>query len=154
MYWARIDNRLIHGQIIETWLPFTGVDTLVIANDDVAADALRREIMAMAMPTDIRLYFVHVEKAGEFLRNKFGSAAPNAMVLFANCTDARRAYDAGLELTVLNIGNLHFSPGKRQIAPNIALSLDDEACLLYFEEHRITLDFRCIPSDNVQVKLK
>ncbi|MFW5486972.1 MAG: PTS sugar transporter subunit IIB [Desulfovibrio sp.] len=153
MFWARIDNRLIHGQIIETWLPFTGVDTLVIANDDVANDVWRREIMAMAMPTDIRLYFVEVEDVGSFLHGKFSGAVPNAMVLFANCSDARRAYDSGLRMTTLNIGNLHFSPGKRQIAPNIALSLDDEACLLYFEEHHITLDFRCIPSDTAQVRL-
>ena len=131
------------------------METLVIVNDEVANDALRREIMSMAMPTDIRLYFVQVEDAGQFLRNKFnGDAMPNAMVLFANCTDARRAYDAGLDLHTLNIGNLHFSPGKRQIAPSIALSLEDEDCLLYFEEHRIDLDFRCIPSDTSQVRLK
>lgn len=50
MTFVRIDNRLVHGQIIETWLPFTRARTIVVANDELAADPLRQEIMSLAIP--------------------------------------------------------------------------------------------------------
>ena len=37
--WFRVDNRLVHGQVIEAWLPYTGARHLIVANDELAAQA-------------------------------------------------------------------------------------------------------------------
>ncbi len=153
MYWVRIDNRLVHGQIIEAWLPFTGAETLIVANDELAEDGLRQEIMSLAIPEDIALHFSHVMSAPGLIRSLApGDASPNAMVLFATCMDARRAYEGGLRFANLNIGNLHYAPGKRQICAHVALSGEDESCLGFFSAEHIVLDYRCVPGDPVQVK--
>ena len=153
MYWVRIDNRLVHGQIVEAWLPFTGAETLIVANDELAEDGLRQEIMSLAIPEDISLHFAHVKAVPDLIQSLApGDASPNAMVLFATCIDARRAYEGGLRFTGLNIGNLHYAPGKRQICAHVALSGEDESCLGFFSAEQITLDYRCVPGDPVQVK--
>ena len=148
MFWVRIDNRLVHGQIIEAWLPFTGASNIVVANDELAADDLRQQIMSIAIPMGITIAFVGVEKAASYMRAK-QMLGKNTLVLLAGCSDACRAYHNGLEFNRLNLGNLHYGPGKKQVCQHIALSKDDERCLETLSRLGVALDYRCIPSDPV-----
>ncbi len=153
MFWARIDNRLIHGQIIETWIPYTGARQLVVANDEMAADVLQQEITALAIPSGVAPHFIRIDLLREYLASLENTYEHSEiMVLFASCADAKRAYDLGLTMTTLNVGNLHYGPGKKQILAHVAISSDDEKCLAFFAQHGVSLDFRCIPTENVQVK--
>lgn len=151
MIWFRIDNRLVHGQIIEAWLPYTKASVLVIANDEVARQDLQQQIMLMAIPSRVRAEFMPVADLPAFVaqHKKLGT---NVLVLLANCQDAKRAYDFGVPIDCCNVGNLHYSKGKRQICSHVALSGDDEGCLRFFEESNIKLDFRCIPMDEPELE--
>jgi len=150
MFFARVDNRLVHGQIIEAWLPFTDARALVVANDELAADDLRQQIMSIAIPLGVDIRFSPVAEVGALLRGK-DFAENDALVLFSSCQDARRAFDAGFAFTRLNLGNLHYGPGKKQICQHIALSRDDEDCLEILKAQGVALDYRCIPSDPVEL---
>lgn len=153
MFWVRIDNRLIHGQIIETWLPYTGAALLIVANDDLATDALRQEIMSLAIPNDVKVVFTKIDAVTDLMA-RFGYAdRSNSLVLFSSCPDARRAYERGFAFDGLNIGNLHYSPGKRQICAHVAVSSEDQSCLDFFSRKGVKLDFRCVPNDSVQVRV-
>ncbi|MDD3313594.1 PTS sugar transporter subunit IIB [Pseudodesulfovibrio sp.] len=149
MFLVRIDNRLIHGQVIEAWLPYTGAKTVVVANDDLADDVLQQEIMSLAIPQTISSVFVGVEN----LHDAVADMPPSdVLVLFSNCSDARRAYDTGFAFNLLNVGNVHYTPGKKQISPSVALSDEDEGCLRHLTKKGVTLDFRCVPNDPIQVR--
>jgi PTS system mannose-specific IIB component len=149
MFWARVDNRLVHGQVIEAWLPYTGARTLLVCNDELANDVLRQEIMSLAIPSNVRARFIAAEKANEFIERTERSSV---LVLFAECRDARVAMEHGLRIDTLNIGNLHYGPGREQICPHVALSSEDATCLRRLEERGVELDFRCLPTEPVQVK--
>jgi PTS system mannose-specific IIB component len=150
---VRIDNRLIHGQIIETWLPYTGATVVVVANDQLATDILQQEIMSLAIPETVKSAFVGVESVVEAVaRYRKSRETDGVLVLFSSCADAKRAYDSGFAYDVLNIGNVHYSPGKRQISPSVALSSEDEGCLKQLSRRGVALDFRCVPNDPVQVR--
>ncbi len=154
MFWARIDNRLVHGQVIETWIPFTGARVMIVANDELSKDVVQQEIMSLAIPSEVKPYFVAVEDIMDVLRDvgrMIGKS--DVFVLFANCCDAQRALNNGLSIPSINVGNLHYGPGKRQVLAHVALSSEDEVCLRSFVKQGIELDFRCIPSEKVQVKL-
>lgn len=156
MFWVRVDNRLVHGQIIETWLPFTGARLLVVANDQLAADALQQEIVSLAIPGSVKAVFLSVEEVGGALEALMARAKvrlTETLVLFATCNDARRAYEGGVDFSSVNIGNLHYGPGKRQLAAHVAVSAEDENCLRYFDKQGVALDFRCVPNEPVQVRL-
>lgn len=150
---VRIDNRLIHGQIIETWLPYTGATVVVVANDELATDALQQEIMSLAIPQSVISVFVSIEGlASEVNTLLTENDAGSILVLFSNCPDAKRAFDAGYDFESLNIGNVHYCPGKKQISPSVALSGDDESCLKQLSRKGVELDFRCVPNDPIQVR--
>lgn len=148
MFWVRIDNRLVHGQIIEAWLPFTDARTLVVGNDELARDDLRQQIMSIAIPLGIEIVFLPVAEVGGYLAAK-KLLDKNVLVLFADCQDACAAYAAGLRFASLNLGNLHYGPGKKQLCQHISLSKEDEACLDELRASGVNIDYRCIPSDPV-----
>ena len=154
MLWFRIDNRLVHGQVIEAWLPHIRANTLVVANDDLANDDLRQEIMSLAVPSDVSFVCCPVAETASVLRrlHKDGSGQ-HVMVLFSSCSDARDAHMAGLTFSQVNIGNLHYGPGKEQICEHIALGPEDRNCLKYFSENKVDIDFRCVPTATTKVNL-
>ncbi|WP_045210720.1 PTS sugar transporter subunit IIB [Desulfonatronovibrio magnus] len=151
MFWVRVDNRLIHGQVIETWLPFAGSKNLLVVNDELASDVIRQEIMGLAVPSGIEIFFSPVNECVEVVRKKFKNRLSSVFVLFARCSDARQAFEKGLVFDSLNIGNIHYGPGKKQVCAHIALSKDDCSCLNFFSRKGVGLDFRCVPHKHIQV---
>lgn len=152
MVWVRIDNRLIHGQVVETWLPYTGAKVIIVADDRLANDQLQQEIMALAIPASTQGAFVEVDKVRQSLMDLSLARRVDAIVLFSNCRDAHRAFGKGFSFETLNVGNVHYSPGKRQLSPSVALDEEEERCLHDLEGRGVNLDFRCVPNDPVQVR--
>ena len=152
--WVRIDNRLVHGQVVETWLPYSNAKTLVVANDQLANDELRQELLRLAVPTGVHILFSNVQQTAEQVDDlePSGYTGADIFLLFASCEDAMVAYTSGLTFSFLNVGNLHYSHGKRQICDHIALDQEDLSCLRYLQEQGVKLDFRCLPNTQVNVK--
>lgn len=154
MLWFRIDNRLVHGQVIEAWLPHLRARVLIVANDELATDDLRQEIMSLAVPSDVSFLCCSVAEAKAVLgRVQRDNANQNVLILFASCVDARTAHKSGLAFSLVNIGNLHYGPGKEQVCEHIALGSDDRSCLEYFTAHGVDIDFRCVPTATAKVNL-
>ena len=149
MFWVRIDNRLVHGQIIEAWLPFTDARVIVVANDELAGDELRQQIMSIAIPLGVEIFFVKVAETQSHLSGR-KLLGKDVLVLFASCPDAQAAFASGLAFTRLNLGNMHYGPGKKQVCQHIALSDEDETCLEYLSSKGVKLDYRCVPGDPVE----
>jgi PTS system mannose-specific IIB component len=154
MNWVRIDNRLVHGQVIEAWIPYLGAKSILVVNDELADDIMRQEIIRLAVPGGVKLSFVGVERIVRYLDEQGRVTHPNGdtLLLFATCGDVHRAMQIGFTMTTVNIGNLHYAPGKQQLCPHVALSNEDIGCLNAFVKRGVQLDFRCVPNDTTQVK--
>ncbi len=151
MFWVRVDNRLIHGQVVEAWVPYIGAHHIIVVNDALADDELQQEIMSLAIPNNVESAFLTIDELiGDAHLDKDGRE--NTLLLFSTCLDVRRAIEKGLRLPVLNIGNLHYATGKRQLSPSVALGPEDEACLRFMLERGVELDFRCVPNDHDAVR--
>ncbi len=143
MVWFRVDNRLVHGQVIEGWLPYTGARHLVVANDDLAGDALRQQIVELAIPYDVAAHFACVTALPEMLQ----TCGDSTFVLFADCSDVYKAFQAGVQIPVLNVGNLHYASGKQQLLPHIAVSESELQILRQLRNENVEFDFRCVPTE-------
>lgn len=143
MTWFRVDNRLVHGQVIEAWLPYTNARRIIVVNDGLKDDPNQQLVISLAVPEKVELLFLGV---AEFARiwEKFRK---DTLVLFANCLDAYLAFEEGVRFDTLNVANLHYSPGKKQLCVHIALDENEEHFLTYLKEHNVKLDFRCVPGE-------
>ncbi|WP_432821101.1 PTS system mannose/fructose/N-acetylgalactosamine-transporter subunit IIB [Trichloromonas sp.] len=146
---ARIDNRLIHGQVLESWVPHVNADCIVVANDQAAGNAFQKLLMEAAVPRGIRVIIDTLEgvaelcSTGELIDRK-------VLLLLASSQDALAIHRRGVGCGKLNLGNMHGGQGKQRVACTIALDPDDVDNLRLLEADGVRVVSQCIPSDREQ----
>ena len=143
---ARVDNRLIHGQVLEAWIPTTRADCIVVANNDLADADMRKRLMAAAVPRGIQVIIESVENSTRFVLAPDNSAL-RVMVLFASPDDALQAYGMGLHFSQLNLGNLHRPECVHQLGCTVTLDHADVSSLSELETRGVEINLQCVPSD-------
>ncbi len=143
---ARIDNRLIHGQVLESWVPSLKANCIVVANDEVAHAVMQKILMEAAVPRGIQVIVDTVDAVSELLcSDELGDA--RVLLLFATAHDARRAVESGLVLKKLNLGNMHAGSGKLQCSCTIFLDPDDVVDLEKIQACGVSVTSQCVPSE-------
>ncbi len=143
---TRIDNRLIHGQILETWLPHVHANCLVVANDEIASSPLKRMMMEASVPSSIQVEIGSVEEIAKlFLSGDLDGR--RVLLLFATTADSLAALRAGLKYERLNLGNLHAGEGKTQCSCTVFLAPEDIENLEQLDHAGVDISARCIPAD-------
>ncbi|HDR2876143.1 PTS mannose transporter subunit IIAB [Enterobacter roggenkampii] len=118
---ARIDDRLIHGQVATRWTKETNVQRIIVVSDEVAADTVRKTLLTQVAPPGVTAHVVDVAKMIRVYNNpKY--AGERVMLLFTNPTDVERIVEGGVKITSVNIGGMAFRQGKTQV--NNAISVD------------------------------
>jgi PTS system mannose-specific IIB component len=146
---TRIDNRLIHGQVLETWLPYVHANCLVVANDDISASPLKRMMMEASVPSRVRVEIGSVaEIAGLFEQGEFDEL--RVLLLFATTADSLEALKAGLKFDRLNLGNLHAGQGKAQFSCTVYLDPEDVENLEQIDQAGVEISARCLPGDSAR----
>ena len=144
---VRVDCRLIHGQVVETWLPHTGANCLLVANDDLAANAFLRSVMELAVPPSIHVVFCAVDEvAGKLSEiDRFGE---KAILLCSTFPDALRIFRSGVRFSSLNVGNLNYAAGKVEISPSVFFSPEDFDLVHCFCHNGVAVVIRATPFDS------
>lgn len=146
---ARIDNRLIHGQVLEAWVPHVGADCIVVANNDVANQSLQRMVMEAAVPSSIKLIIGTLEETAQILSSA-GTLKKRVLLLFASSIDAVSARKLGVAYEKLNLGNMHSGDGKARYSCTIALDQLDIENLQSLEDEGVNIVSQCVPTDREQ----
>jgi mannose/fructose/N-acetylgalactosamine-specific phosphotransferase system component IIB len=142
---ARVDNRLLHGQILAAWVPTLDADSILILDDEAFGNILARSAMELAVPPDVQFEVSPVSQATAALDRLKG--AQRTVVLLRDVADASRALDAGLSLTRLNIGNVHFATGRAAVSQAVHLSPSEIAVLQAIEGRGVTVELKTLPRD-------
>lgn len=146
---ARIDDRLIHGQVATRWTKESKVKRIVVVNDDVAKDQVRSTMLKGVAPLGVMVHVVSVEKMIRVWNNP-EYAGERMMLLFTNPSDVVTLLKAGVEMSSINIGGMAYSEGKKMITS--AVAVDDKDIAAFEEIHNmgIELDVRKVSNDTRQ----
>ncbi|OGR65757.1 MAG: hypothetical protein A2X31_09945 [Elusimicrobia bacterium GWB2_63_22] len=143
----RVDDRLVHGQVVEGWVPHLRADELAVVSDEIAGDEMRRTIMRFATPDDVELKIMTVDEAAAWLPEA-QSSAHKVLVLLPGLAEALALEEKGLKIPSLNIGGMHYSAGKNlSIGKAIFLNDEDCAALKALAAAGIEIEGRGVPSD-------
>lgn len=145
LIFTRIDDRLIHGQIVEGWVNFLKATSILVADDRVASNALQRSIMEIAVPQGLRVFIGTVEDVCSRLRAS-ASGNERAILLFSTPADVVRALKLGLDCRTLNIGGMHFVPGKRKLIDVLAVDDRDLEALKAIAARGIKVEVQAVPT--------
>lgn len=146
---TRIDNRLVHGQVGVTWTKTIGANLLVVANDEVSTDKLQQQLMSVtAKSSGAGIRFFSIEKTIAIINR----AAPNQKIFIVCRTpkDVRRLVEGGVELKDVNVGNMHFSEGKRALSKKVYVDDQDMEDLQYLSSKGLNVFIQDVPGDSKQ----
>ena len=144
---ARIDTRLLHGQVATNWTKATHPNRIIVVSDSVSKDELRKKLIEQAAPPGVRAHVIPLDKLVQVYNDpRFGDT--KALLLFETPQDALAVIEKGVKISELNIGSMAHSVGKVQI--NNVLSLDQEDVEVYkkLRDLGVKFDVRKVSNDS------
>ena len=145
----RVDNRLVHGQVLEAWLPAIDAHGVLVADDEAASNVLARSAMALAIPPKVQFQVLKISAAAELLRPD-GKGVPGVrtLVLLRDVRDAVALAEHGVAMPRLNLGNVHFATGRRQVAPTVYLDTGELDALSRLAARGTDVEVRAVPAEH------
>lgn len=127
---ARIDDRLIHGQVVVGCCEPLGAGSIVLIDDEVAGDTLQQKLYRAAAPPSVDVRFVAVADASALVE-ELASAGhlERALVVVARAQTMRRLSEAGVGFRRVQLGGAHAREGAREIVPGFFLDAADQNAL-------------------------
>jgi PTS system mannose-specific IIB component len=146
---ARIDDRLIHGQVVEGWLRVVQARRIVVVSDQSAKDAFQASLMRLAVPPEVELTVLSVaDSAKALLEGRWKDE--RVLLLMPGLPEARLLAEAGWAPEVLNLGGIHDAPGRTSYTPSLALGSKDKEDLRFLLSRKIVVEVRPLPGDERQ----
>ena len=143
---ARIDDRLIHGQVTTVWSKVANAQRIIICNDDVYNDDVRRTLLRQAAPPGMKVNVVNIEKAVAVYHNP-QYQDETVFYLFTNPQDVLTMVQQGVKIAPLNIGGMAWRPGKKQLTKAVSLDAADINTFQQLDKLGVKLDLRVVASD-------
>lgn len=146
---ARVDSRLLHGQVSTAWTKSVNPTRIIVVSDGVANDKLRKTLIGEAAPPGVKANVIPVNKLIEISKDtRFGGT--RALLLFENPEDVLRAVEGGVEIQEVNVGSMAHSEGKKMINNVLSVDKRDVEAFQALKDKGINFDVRKVPSDSSQ----
>lgn len=143
---TRIDNRLVHGQVGVTWANSLSANLLLVANDQAAADSVQQSLMDMAVSPGVETRYFTLQKTIDIIHR----AAPRQRIFIVCKTpqDVLTLVRGDVPIQAVNVGNMHFAEGKRQIHKTVSVDDDDIAAFRELARLGVQCEIRRVPDES------
>ena len=121
----RLDERLIHGQVVVAWGEYLKPDRIVIFNNQIASSPWERELYMCCVPPDFQASVYNLEEASQKLSNGVFDSE-KVIALVDNPADIFQLHQKGIRIPEVNLGGMHYSQGREQILPYLYLSPEEK----------------------------
>jgi PTS system mannose-specific IIB component len=144
---VRVDDRLIHGQVVAVWLRAIGAERIIVVDDKTAQDPFLREVLELAAPrgTPVEVYSV---ADGASRVSELAASSTGTFVLMRTPLTALRLRELGVEFDVLNVGGIGAGPGRRPLYKNISASDEEIAAMRSLEAMGTKVELRIVADDH------
>lgn len=149
---ARIDDRLIHGQVVTAWCRTTSVSQILIADDALVNDGFTQRLLKAAAPPDITVSILSVDNAGVFLKEE-AEGDERIMLLTKTPEVMERLVDDGVVLKTIVLGGIGMKPGRNRFNKNVSASPDEVACMKRLVDRGIDMQYQLVPRE-IPIKIK
>lgn len=145
---TRVDNRLVHGQVGLTWTKTIGANLILVADDIAAEDTIQQTLMTMtAKSSGVGIRFFTLDFTAEVIAN----AAPEQKIFIVvrEPSAIRKLIDKGVAIPEVNLGNMHFSQGKRALSKKVYVDDQDYEDIQYIKSKGVKIYIQDVPGDPV-----
>ncbi|PLX42118.1 MAG: hypothetical protein C0609_10335 [Deltaproteobacteria bacterium] len=144
LFLTRVDNRLVHGQVLEGWVPRLGVRTIYVADEALYEDDFNRTILEAMGQGVIKIIVITPANLAKTITSE---AAGKFAVLFRDIKSVVEAFQAGFALRELNLGNIHPKPGATRLTDSVYVDANDIAGLRLLLANGVRIEARALPTE-------
>lgn len=142
----RVDERLIHGQVVVGWGERTHMERIAVVDDELSASPWEQELYCLGVPPNVNAVFTTVEEAKRAMP-AWREDPLRLTVLLRDCRSLERlAADGTLAGLEVNLGGIHSAPGRERVLPYLFLSEADRNSLQRVAEAGATVSARDLPA--------
>lgn len=148
---ARVDNRLLHGQVATVWTKAIRPNRILIVSDTVAHDKLRKMLIMQAAPPEVKANVITVEKMVQIYRDsRFDQFKP--LILTETLAEMAELVRHGIDLTEIgvNVGNLAYTVHKTMLTPSVAADASDVSAAMALQAAGVQVYAQTVPNDRQQ----
>ena len=144
---ARIDDRLIHGQVVTAWLQTIGrCDEILICDDKTRNDNFLQQVLQLTAPPNKKLRVLSVDETITAFQEK--AHDPRRVLLLARGPGPMlRLLESGVAFDHLNLGGMGGGPGRRVLHKAISVSDEELETLQQIQRKGVKVELRIVPSD-------
>lgn len=142
---CRIDDRLIHGQVVTTWVNVHKIEQVIILNAAVEKDKIQSNVLKMSAPSNIKLHIFSPEKFLEVIKKN--PITRNTMLLFSSPFDVEKLVDAGYEIPKLNVGGMRGNAERSQITKAVFVTPEERAVFKKLIAKGIDVEIQMVPNE-------
>lgn len=144
---TRIDDRLLHGQVIVSWIPFLNIDEIVIVDDEYANDDFMSSLIKEASPEHLSVNVLTIEESKKYLES--GDDKSRILILSRYIENIAKLIELGIKINKINIGGLGFHNGRKKFVNAIHLSDSEIDLLKIISAKGIEVEVQMLPKDKV-----
>lgn len=142
----RIDDRLIHGQVIEGWVHNLSLTRIAIVSERIKQDSEYRQILQFSVPSEIRVDIFDPREFAEKFKQGY-LKEEDTIILFEGPSDILQIMDYGVKINKINVGCMHYDGHNRKVVKNVAVSEDDIIAFKDINAMGAQLECRALPQD-------
>lgn len=142
----RVDHRLLHGQVAFSWTQNIGADCILIANDDVPVNELRKTTIKLAKPHGVKLVIKNIEDSIKALKSGITDKY-KLFIVVESVSDAERIVSAYSEIKQVNLGGIKAREGARNISKAVNLLPEEEGLIRKMVTQGVEVEIRQVPND-------
>lgn len=143
---SRIDERLVHGQVGVQWVGFVDANIIVVANDEVAEDSIQQSLMEMVIAEGIAIRFWSIQKVIDNIHK--ASERQKILLVAKTPSDFLRMVQGGVPIQEINIGNMHYVDGKKQIHKTVSVNAQDIESFQQLKKHNVKCRVQGVPTES------
>ena len=149
----RVDERLIHGQVVVGWGERLNMDRIIVVDDDLRSSPWEQELYCLGVPPSVDAAFFSVDEASRDL--PLWQKEPRRVVVLVRDLEtlSRLAREGALRDEPINLGGIHFAPGRERVLPYLFLSAQERGLLREIAASGALLSARDLPGSR-QVALE
>lgn len=141
---ARIDERMIHGQVAYAWTTAYKSQAVMAIDDEIAKDTFQKSLLEMACPSGLKCFVVSTDKAVELLKKYEGK---KIFVVVKHPSTYLKLVEAGIQIESINVGGIYFKEGRRQLSKTVYVDEEMVEAFKKLHDAGVRLEIRTHPSD-------
>lgn len=145
---VRVDDRLIHGEVVTAWVPTYRINHIIIVDDAVSKDPFQRRVLKTLAPKGVQVDVKSVDEAATYLRG-----ANNEKERILLLSKSPNYYDAlsqqGIELPQVNLGGMGLRDQRKPFIKNVAADPHEVDSIRNLVASKVHVFYQLVPEQRL-----